>query len=60
MDKRKALISLSVFETKNEMRVAHSVRVHLQHFQSPWSYHAHALSSVAKSSLTQLNMFKTR
>ena len=35
---------------------AHSVRAHLQHFQSQQSYRAHALSSVAKSSLSQLNM----
>ena len=35
---------------------AHSVRTHLQQFQSPWSYRAHALSSVVKSSLTQLDM----
>ena len=35
---------------------AHSVREHLQHFQSPQSYHAHALSSVMKSSLTQRDM----
>ena len=35
---------------------AHSVRVHLQHFQSHWGYRAHALSSVVKSSLRQLDM----
>ena len=35
---------------------AHSVRAHLQHFQSRWSYRAHALSSVVKSSLRQLDM----
>ena len=35
---------------------AHSVRAHLQHFQSQQSYHAHAPSSVAKSSLSQLDM----
>ena len=34
---------------------ANSVREH-QHFQSPLSYCAHALSSVAKSSLTQLDL----
>ena len=38
------------------MRMHISVHVHLQHFQSQRSYCAHALSSVAKSSLTQLNM----
>ena len=35
---------------------AHSVRAHLRHFQSQRSYRAHALSSVAKSSLSQLDM----
>ena len=35
---------------------AHSVRAHLQNFQSQWIYHAHALSYVAKSSLSQLDM----
>ena len=30
--------------------LAHSVRMHLQHFQSPRSYRAHALSPVAKGS----------
>ena len=35
---------------------AHSVRAHLQHFQSPRSYRAHSLSSVTKSSLNQLDM----
>ena len=35
---------------------AHLVRVHLQHFQNPRRYRAHALSSVAKSALTQLDM----
>ena len=35
---------------------AHSVGEHVQHFQSPRSYLAHALSSVAKSSLSQLDM----
>ena len=41
---------------KNENARAHSVGEHLQGFQSPRSYHAHALSSVAKSSLRQLDM----
>ena len=36
---------------------AHSVRAHLQHFRSQRSYCAHAPSSVAKSSLSQLNMW---
>ena len=35
---------------------AHSVHAHLQHFQSQRSYRAHSLSSVAKSSLRQLDM----
>ena len=38
------------------------MRVHtlfgLQRFHSPWSYRAHALSSVAKSSLSKLDMAK--
>ena len=37
---------------------AHSIGEHLQRFQSPRSYRAHALSSVAKSSLSQLDMFQ--
>ena len=36
---------------------AHSVGEHLQRFQSPRSYRAHALSSVGKSSLSQLDMW---
>ena len=39
---------------------AHSFRVHLQHFRSPRSYHAHALSSFAKSSLTHLDRISFR
>ena len=35
---------------------AQSVHKHLQHFQSSRSYRTHALSSVAKSSPTQLHM----
>ena len=35
---------------------AHSVGEHLQRFQSHWSYRARALSSVAKSSLSQLDV----
>ena len=38
------------------MRVHTLVGEHLQRFQSPRSYRAHALSSVAKSSLSQLDM----
>ena len=44
------------FQNKKWNAPAHSVRAHLQHFQSPPSYRAHALSSVAKNSLTQLDM----
>ena len=58
MDRKEALISLTVFETKNGNAFAHSVCAHLQHFQSPRS-HAHALSSFSKSSVTQLDMTKT-
>ena len=39
---------------------AHSFRVHLQHFRSPRSYHAHALFSFAKSSLTHLDRISFR
>ena len=38
---------------------AHSVRAHLRHFQSQRSYRAHALASVAKSSLSQLDLAYT-
>ena len=56
MDRKKALISRTVFETKNEMRVHIRLEAPAT-FQSPRSYRAHALSSVAKSSLSQLNMW---
>ena len=36
---------------------AHSVRGHLQHFQSHGSYRAHAIVYVVKSSLRQLDMY---
>ena len=55
MDERKAILP-DRFQNEQGNARAHSDRVHLQHFQSLWSYHAHALSSVRNSSLTQLEM----
>ena len=43
-------------EQEHEQERAHSVRAHLQHFQSQRSYRAHAPASVAKSLLSQLDM----
>ena len=56
MDRKKALISLTVFKQKNEMRVHIQFASTCNNFQSPRSYRAHALSSVAKSSLTHFDM----
>ena len=54
MDRKKALIFLF---SKRKMKCLCTFGcAHLQHFQSPRSYRAHALSSVAKSSLPQLDM----
>ena len=53
---KKALISPTFLETKNEMRVhiqfAHTCNI----FRVRGGYRAHALSAVAKSLLTQLDM----
>ena len=61
MDQTKALISLTVFETKNEMHMhigsGSRVPATFREFALPSrSHHAHSLSSVAKSPLTQLDM----
>ena len=48
---------LDRFRNENKNGRAHSVGEHLQRFHSARSYRAHALSSVAQRSLSQLDMF---
>ena len=56
MDRKKSSDFPDRFQNKKSNDRAQSVHKHLQHFQSSRSYRTYALSSVAKSSPTQLHM----